>query len=217
MFFLWAIVYDLQMKKNNKFIMLSLLFVMACASKPSFSPEISGAGGKYSPGGVVYSIPVKHPVIKMKLINLGIDKDNNLLVRMYFLRKDESASEYLDPREQAIILPDSKTEILPTKVHASVEGKPLIKLSDATKQSVEFLFPLPKGGHQYPYIKLNWKLHYLQLASEQTMAETERFDLVQKDDKDQKGVGSYYGDLEFPYGGYAPLPAEWVTDGWMWW
>jgi hypothetical protein len=196
---------------------LPFLFI-ACTSKPTFQPEVGGEGGKYAPGGVVYSIPAKNPVIKMKLVSVVIPQKTMLRVRMYFLRSGSPAGEYLDPQEQSISLPDSATAIRPTRVHAPAAGKPLIQLAENQKQSVELEFPLPPGGrHEYPYIQLNWKIHYRQNGQNLAMAETERFDYVHKVPAAQ-GVGQYEGDLEFPYADYyMPLPDQWMAPGLMWW
>jgi hypothetical protein len=202
-----------------RFVLLSLFLTFvcfACSSKPTFKPEVGGGGAVFSRGGVVYSIPPQNPVLKMKLVSMVIPKETMVHVTMFFLRKGPPAGEYLDPKEQFILLPDSKSNIYPARVHASAVGKPLIKLAEVPKQAVELLFPVPEGGHQYPHINLHWKIHYNQDGQERTMAETERFDYVEKDGP-QMGVGHYYGDLEFPYGGYAPLPMEWATPGWLWW
>ena len=197
------------------FLLFTLLLI-SCASSPTFKPEVDGAGAKSTTGGVVYSIPPKNPVLKMKLVSLGITKENMVHVQMFFLRKGAPAGEYLDPREQSISLPDSSVNIYPARVHASAAGKPLIKLADTPKEAVELLFPVSKGTHLFPYIMLSWKLHYVQDGQVKTMAETERFDLTDKSDP-QLSVGHYLGYEDFPYAGYDPFPADWVTPGWLWW
>jgi hypothetical protein len=190
----------------------------SCATKPTFKPEVDGAGAISGHGGVVYSIPSKNPVLKMKLASMWIPKQKMVHLRIYFLRKGAAANEYLDPREQSIVLPDSATPIAPSRVHASTAAKPIIKLADVQRQTVELLFPVPQGGaHEYPYIKLNWKIHYVQDGKNQVMSETVRFDYISKSEP-QKGVGQYDGDVEFPYANYfSPPPEDWITPGWMWW
>jgi hypothetical protein len=198
-----------------KYFWLGVLFLTACSTQPTFSPEVGGPGAMFFRGGVVYSVPPKNPVVKMKLVSLGITKDNMLMVRMYFLRKGPAAGEYLDPKEQMVWLPDAASGILPAHVHANGVGKPLVKLAEAQRQAVELFFPVPRGGHDYPYVKLDWKIHYTKDGANKTVAETERFDLVQKEGT-QEGVGSYSGDAEFPYG-YANAQDMWFANDLMWW
>jgi hypothetical protein len=202
----------------KKLIPFALIFLAACSSKPIFQPEVGGAGAKSYHGGVVYSIPPQNPVLKMNLVSLGINKDNMLLVRMYFVRHGQPANEYLNPKEQSILLPDSTTPIFPAKVHAYGAGKPLIKLAAKPKQGIELLFPLPPGGggEKYPFIKLNWKIHYVRDGSDRVMAQTERFDYVYREPP-QEGVGVYDGDDLFPPYAYSPFPEDWYTPEWIWW
>jgi hypothetical protein len=203
--------------KNHIYSSLFVVSVLCgCSTEPSFKPEVGGAGALFSHGGVVYSIPPKAPVLKMKLVSLGVTKENMLLLRMYFVRKGEPAAEFIDPKEQSILLPDSTSGITPAKVHASGKAKPLIKLASLPKQGVELLFPLPAGGHEYPFINLNWKIHYTQGGVSKVMAETERFDFVSKNTP-QQGVGNYYGDVDFPDVYYNRMNAEWFAPDWMWW
>ena len=186
-----------------------------CASEPTFKPEVAGPGARFSQGGVVYSIPPKNPILKMKLISMVIPKEM-LHVRMYFKQQAATGEEYIDPQEQTIVLPDSTEEIHPSKVHASADNKPLVKLSNQKQQAIELLFAVPKVGHDYPYVKLNWKVHYSANGQDQTEGETERFDFVEKPSLD-KGVGQYSGDLEFPNIEYGPISDAWATPGWAWW
>jgi hypothetical protein len=130
-------------------LFFTTLIFLGCSSKPTFQPEVSGKGVLSSHGGVIYSIPPKNPVLRMKLVASGVTKDNMLLVRMFFLRKGPPAGEFLDPKEQSILLPDGRFSIIPSKVHANGAAKPLIKLTDSRKQGVELLFPLPTGGHKF--------------------------------------------------------------------
>jgi hypothetical protein len=204
--------------KNWKFalgLIACLSLLNSCASQPVFKPEVSGPGAMSYQGGVVYSVPPNNPVLKMKLQSLGINKENKLTVRMFFVRKGEPAGEFLDPKEQSIGLPDSSSNIYPSRVHANGEGKPMIKLASNPKQVVELEFLVPSGTHDFPYIKLNWKIHYKKDGEEKTMARAERFDLVEKTGN-QEGVGTYNSEADFPHG-YATYPEEWFTPAWLWW
>jgi len=196
----------------------SLLVLSACSSAPRFAPEVGGDGGKYSKGGVVYSIPPQHPVLKMKFVSMVIPKEQALHVQIYFVRKGSPAGEYMDPREQSVLLPDSTQEIHPSRVHANGAKKPMIGLADAAQQAVELIFPVPSAhSHDYPFILLKWKIHYQENGADHVMSETERFDYVQPMEA-QEGVGNYVGDLEFPAVGYIdPLPPVWFWPGWLWW
>ena len=116
---------------------------------------------------------------------------------MYFWRKGAGGDEHLDPREQALSVPDSSTVIYPSRIHASTAHQPLIKLVGTAKQLVELDYALPKGGNEYQYVVLNWKIHYKKDGQNLVLAEAERFDYVETS-KIDKGVGQYGGSLDFP-------------------
>lgn len=206
----------IRIQQRLAMLVLSAFMASACTSQPTFKPEVEGPGAMSARGGVVYSVPPEDPVLKMKLVSLGINKDNMAHVRLFFLRKGAPAGELLDPKEQSLTLADSTSLIYPARIHAIANAKPLIKLDDRERQVVELLFAVPKGSHQYPYVSLNWKVHYRKNGQDKVMDGTDRFDLVEKNEP-QAGVGSYSGDLEFPDIGAAPFPDEWASPGLLWW
>ncbi len=204
---------------KNIFVILFAVFSVVglggCSTASYYQPEVDGPGAKWSNGNVVYSLPPDGPILRMKLVSAVQPKNKSLRVRMYFRRKSAGADEYLDPNEQSLSVPDSSTLILPSRIHASNAGKPLIKLADTPKQLVELHYVLPKGGVEYPYIILNWKIHYKKEGQDLVMAGTERFDYVDASEI-QRAVGQYGGSLEFPAIGEAP-DIEWSLYGRMWW
>jgi hypothetical protein len=196
------------------YLSVAALALAACASSRSqFQPEAGADGAKVSRGGLVYSIPPAQPVLKMKLLSAGVGKGGQLKIQMFFHRIGDPA-----PREQYITLDDSKEAIYPVKVHASVEGKPMIRLGKYERQAIELLFQLPKtGSGKMAFFMLNWKLHYTQAGQKQEIAEAERFDLIDKPDL-PRGVGQYdREEMIFPYAGYDDIPESWTNPGWMWW
>jgi hypothetical protein len=201
-------------------IFLGLIFAAflgtACSTSKVYQPEVGGAGAQSSRGSVIYSIPPEQPVLKMKLVSAVEPKNKRLRVRMYFVRKGAPAGEFLDPREQALILPDTKEPLFPIKIHAIADAKPRIMLFKNERQVVELLYDVPKGGDAYPYIQLKWKIHYQKNGQPETIAQTERFDYVEKT-ASQQGVGQYEGSLEFPFIGEAPDIDSWYPDGSLWW
>jgi hypothetical protein len=192
-----------------------LTTVLAACNSPSFKPEISGDAIS-SRGGVIYSLPAENPVLKMKVVSLGVKKDM-LRLRLYFVRKGAPANEYLDPREQFLYLPDSTNPISVSKVHAPDASRPLVKLSDRPKQTVELMFPIPSGTHNYPYVEVQWKVHFSVDGQPQVMAQKERFDIIPKNP--QASVGSTGGDPDFPFEDFEDFPgnSEWGAPGLLWW
>ena len=86
-------------------IILSAFFLFSlagCAHGYYFEPEVTGDGAMHGKGGVLYSIPPASPVVRMKLVSLGIvapdakkpqlPKQASFQVRMYFLRSKEVTS-----------------------------------------------------------------------------------------------------------------------------
>ena len=199
-----------------KRILAVFLLLTGCQS-PKFKPEVTGDGAISSRGGVIYSIPATNPVMKMKVVSLGVKKDM-LQLRLYFVRKGAPANEYLDPREQFLYLPDSTNPISVTKVHAPDQNRPLVKLSDRAKQTVELMFPIPSGSHNYPYVEVAWNVHYTSNGQPQNLAQRERFDIIPKKNP-QSTVGSTGGDPDFPFDDYESFPggSEWAGPGWLWW
>jgi hypothetical protein len=198
-----------------------LFSLFACSSKPTYKPEVGGEGARASSrGGVLYSIPPENPVMKMRIASAVLPGKKKVQVRLLFVRKGAPAGEYLDPREQSLVLPDSNDEIHPSRVHADSAYKPLVRLDGAKKQAVELEFPLPAGGrHEYPYIQLKWKIHYRQGGQDKNMSELERFDFIRKaEPKQGPGQQAEWEDVDFPYMDYGnPLPPEWMNPGFLWW
>jgi hypothetical protein len=204
--------------KNTAYLILLCFSLAACSTATVYKPEIGGSGAKWSHGSVIYAIPTENPILKMKLVSLVQPKNKMLHVRMYFVRKAAGTGEYIDPKELSLSVPDSSTLIYPARIHADGAGKPLIKLGGHAKQAVEVLFATPKGGDEYPYVKLNFKIHYKKDGQDLAMSETQRFDYVDKSEHEELGVGRYDGSLEFPAIGAAPdIDDMWYPGGWLWW
>jgi hypothetical protein len=207
-----------------RFTSIAALLLSACSTAPVLQPDVSG-GAIAAHGGVVYSIPPQAndqsnratPFYKMKLVSLGVNEKKMLHLRIYFQRVGDPAKGYIDPSEQAVIFPDTNQEVHPAKVHANSVHKPWIDLDEPAKQVVELLFPLPEGGHDFPHLRLHWKVHYQIAGHDQIMDKFEVYHLVDK--YAQNGVGNYSGDLEFPDSEPWMMPAytEWIGPGWMWW
>jgi hypothetical protein len=191
--------------------------MVGCAHQPTYKPEVGAIGTKFSHGGVVYSVPPDNPVLKMKLVSAGITSDNQLSIRIYFVRKGPPQGEYLLPSELSIILPDTDVEIHPAKIHASGKGRPMIRLAELPRQAIELLFPVPPGGHNYPSLRFLWKIHYFQAGDEKVIAQSEKFDL--KDHHLKNGVGAEMSDTDYPFDEYTSFPADsdWIPAGWLWW
>ncbi len=200
------------------FYILTLQFcIFGCAHNPTYTPEIGAIGTRFQHGGVVYSIPVDHPVLKMKLVTAGVTSDNMLSIRVYFVRKGPPQGEYMISNELAVVLPDSEKEIGPNRIHASGRGRPMIRLAELPKQAIELLFPLPEGPKSYPYLTFKWKIHYFQSGEEKVLAQSDRFDL--NDPHLKNGVGFNSPDMEFPIEEYSTFPPDfdWIPSGWLWW
>jgi hypothetical protein len=201
-----------------KHILLILMVVLAaCAHQKTFEPEVSGPGVIYSHGGVVYPIPAKDPVIKMKLVSLGLNENSMLHMRMFFSRKGDPAGEYVDPMEQQIFLPGSEEGIKPSKVHAQTKFKPVVHLDEPAKQYIELLFALPKGGTDLEFVNFKWSVHYKKKGKDKVVSQFERFDHTHH--FDQQGVGNYPTDPDFPFAEFstAPEDSDWNSPGFLWW
>jgi hypothetical protein len=199
------------------FALIALVtFISSCSGPAVYKPEVDGPGTKVSRGDTVYPIPPNAPVIRMKLASAVQPKGKTLRVRMLFIRNGSPAGEYLDPREQKLSFPDSNEKLTPTRIHASTAGKPMIQLTGSRQQIVELYYAVPTAGDEFPYIKLNWVVHYTQKGVPHAESQTVRFDYVEKTDS-QQGVKRYEGSEEFPDAGLATIPDIWIPGDYGWW
>jgi hypothetical protein len=206
------------MKMLRTFIVPLFLIFSGCAHHYYYVPETTGEGVIHSHGGIIYSVPPTHPKFKMKLTSLGV-KDGMLGIRMYIVRKAGSApskdpsSDFMDPKEQILVLPDVDEKILPSKVHANTERKPLIALTSGKKQAVELYFPLPNKdnkGRDFQSFTLSWSLHY----GKGFETQVSRFD--RQDTRPEQGAEVFPADSDYPYDESPVLPPGWV-EGWDYW
>jgi hypothetical protein len=192
-----------------------------CAHNYFYMPETAGDGAMHSHGGVIFSIPPTQPKFKMKLTSLGV-KDGLLGIRMYIIRTSNSTThipniheEFLDPKEQILILSASGQRLLPVKTHASTAKKPLVALTAAKKQAIEFFFRLPSGMDKEGDIQsfsLAWKIHFSESGY---AAQISRFD--RSDSRPEQGSEMFPADSDYPYDESPVLPAGWFLDDWGYW
>jgi hypothetical protein len=201
---------------KQKFLLLTSLFFVACShSSPRYQPEVGSGQGISKKGGVVYPVPPNQTQLHMKLVSISAPQDHTLHIRIYFKRlaKDEKAT--LDPKDQVLILPDQTSEIHPSRVFASSGHRPLIDLSQRSKQLVELVYKLPKGGDEYPYFKFRWTVN---LGHGQKETHSSRFDRVVSQFA-ESGAEEQHLEDDFPYDEelgnlYGP---GWIGDDWGWW
>jgi len=213
------------MKLTSLLFVFSALFLAGCAHHYYYLPEIAGDGAISGHGGVVYSIPPKESVIKMKLVSLGIENapkeahappDSKMIqIRMYFLRTSgASVPVFVDPKEQTVTLTNG-VELHPSLVHARTQKKPAVELSDAKKQAIEFFFPLANvanGASFIQFFSLRWRVHYGTTSEEQVV----RFD--REDSRPQQGAELFPGDPLYPYDESPEfIPDGWAVGEWGWW
>lgn len=200
---------------KKRFTLLTLFLLTGCAHHSKLSPEVGSDGAKAARNGVVYLVPEINTLLKMKLVSLGLGDERMLHLRIYFLRKSSSEKAFLNPKEQFILLPESRTPIYASKVRASGKSKPIIQLLDADKHAVELLFSLPRGGHDYPFIEFHWKLHYTVAGQDKVLEKTERYSSV--DNYNQHASDDYSADGDFPYEEPWLLPEGWIEPDFLWW
>jgi hypothetical protein len=205
-------------------------------SHSGYKAEVDGAGAKADVKthvGVIYLIPPNSSQLRMKIVSLGIstDKEKNptLRMRLYFARKNVAVAdpgakrnkvmEYLNPAEQAIILPKDATEIHPNRTFSNPVKKPLIELVPNQRQVIELLFPLPaqiKSNDDLEKFSFSWKVHYSKHKTEQQVTQFDRFDAQQENNAEFMTDPDY---PDFPIHEYMEYPAdyEWAPAPFGWW
>ncbi len=209
--------------------------VQGC-SHSFYTAEVAGEGAKAdikTHVGVVYLIPPESSQLKMKIVSLGISKNEQktpeLRIRLYFARKTVSGKdpgvrrnqklEYFDPKEQSIILTAGGEKIYPSRIFGNPDKKPLISLQPNQKQIIELLFPLPpkiKSNEDLESFSFSWKIHYTPHKFEEQVT---RFD---RQDQGPINNAAFMTDPDypdFPIHDFMVYPAnwEWVPYGWWWW
>jgi hypothetical protein len=185
-----------------------MTIVSACAHKDVYTPEVGAPGVKSVRGGIVYPIPPTNPVIRMRLVSLGIDKDKKVRVRMYFIRRKPATAgnfEYLDAAEQSLVLPRSNTLIHPSPTEGSFKNQARVQLNEQNRQAIEMVFPLDKKmGDEFPHFELHWKLHYVLGGKAVEETQVARFDRNIKQLTPSDGDFLYGGEYMFEGGNFAP-------------
>jgi hypothetical protein len=205
-------------------ILASFALLSSCAHRYYFVPEVEGDGARYGGNGVILMIPPSQPEFKLKLVSFGpvpAPKQANLPsgTKMFELRMYLGASTTagviksasIDPKEQALLLPDFP-EIRPTLIHTSVSAKKVLKVQGPKPRVIELFFPLPEHWKlsEAQWFSVRWKLRYGndEIAEQQT-----RFD---RRDRGVEGGGEIPGDPYYSDMDQAIIPPEFLGDG-EWW
>ena len=217
--------------------LLCMTSTFGCAHKSYYTAEIDGPGVKADVKthvGAIYSIPPASAQLKMKVVSLGVTKDpqkNTVLrMRIYFARKNVAAGtpgskgnnilEFIDPKEQSVVLSGDNTPIHPSRIFGNPKSKPMIELLPNQKQVVELYFPMPakiKSDDEVQSFTFSWKVHYSSLKSEQQITRFDRQDTAPMNNAEFVGDPDY---PNFPINEYAVFPAdfEWAPMmGPFWW
>jgi hypothetical protein len=165
-------------------------------------PEIEGDGAMFGGKGVIYSIPVQQPELKMKLLSQGMEKapanahlpsgSNVLRIGMNFkIANPQKTGQvpYLDPKEVILVLSE-KSEFQPILVHSNLKKESIIHLTGKSKIAVELFYSLPNqvSEREIQFFSLRWKIHYGKNGSEQQLT---RFD---RRDSAPQGTGAFPDD-----------------------
>ena len=201
-----------------------------------YTAEVGGPGAKAdikTHVGAIYLIPPESSQLKMKVLSLGVQKDEKknatLRMRLYFVRRNVAGSdpgakqnttlEYIDPREQAVVIPGDTAEIHPSQIFGNPEKKPLVELLPNQKQVIELLFPLPaniKTEAELQSFTFSWKVHYTRHQSEQQITRFDRQDTTPMNHAEFQTDPDY---PDFPIHEFMAFPSnyEWVPYFWPWW
>jgi len=215
--------------------LLLLSTTLGCAHY-YYTAEVGGPGAQADLKthiGAVYLIPPESSQLKMKIVSLGVQKDEKknavLRMRMYFARKKVASPdpgmkrnqilEYIDPQEQTLILNGDSKEIHPSQIFGNPQKKPLIELLPNQKQVIELLFLLPekiKTDAELQSFQFSWKVHYTHHQSEQQLTRFNRQDTQPMNHAEFQADPDY---PDFPIHEFMAFPSdyEWVPVFWPWW
>ena len=200
---------------QNTFLLLMGFQFSGCAHHYFYAPEIKGQAVKYERGsGVIYSIPVKIPRVKMNLMSLGVVKTKlgnsatsegpALLMRAYFVRTTD------DVPCIPILINPSEFELSFQKYQLTPTLKTQIELSCEKSQAIEFLYPLPptiSTNQDLESFFIDWKV-YLKL--EKIVAHQKaRFNLEDSSSQPQISPGAFMDADATPYSRSQKLQFFW--------
>jgi len=211
------------------FILIASSVIMSgCAHSWYYAPEIKGSGAtKQTDEAIDFAVPPgDHPELKLRIRSLGTEKVkdvNMFVVRMAFARpkdqtvKQSTAREYLKPEEQTIQFGvGNKPQVKVTYIRTKSRKDKIIDLTGVKSESIDLLFPMPKGTegtHDIERIIFNWSLHYGNNFAENQGTRFDRYDR-----RPQQSVEPYPDDPDYPYD-ISPLmmPGWEVVQDPYWW